>query len=102
MEQEYNFMKPVGKTYLIEAIKDRQSVINGIIIPDSFDTNDIFYKGIVKAHGTAWTENEIKNLVPIGKKIFMKYGDKKGLKIVIKDKIFYIHDEDHIIATIED
>ena len=97
-------MKPVGKTYLIKIKKhdEKDDIIDGIYIPDNSSINDIYYEGVVEAYGAGWTKKEIKNLVPIGKKVIFEYKKKSGTKVVFGETIYLIHEADDILAIKED
>ena len=99
-------MKPIGKTYLIKCEhKSEIKMENGIYVPINFDVDeieDIFYKGKVIAHGTGFSDEEIKELVPIGKTVVFEYKEKRGTKMTIGKTTYYIKDEDQILGIIED
>ena len=99
-------MKPIGKTYLIKCEhKSEIKMENGIYVSSNFDVDeieDIFYKGEVIAHGTGFSDEEIKELVPIGKTVVFEYKEKRGTKMTIGKTTYYIKDEDQILGIIED
>lgn len=99
-------MKPIGKTYLIKCEK-RSSIelINGLYIPTNFDIDgisDVFYEGVVIEHGTGYTEDEIKKLVPIGTKVIFEWAEKRGTKLIFGKNVYYIKYEDQVLGIIED
>ena len=96
-------MIPIGRTYLIEC-DPPESITNegGIFVVNEVDKmKDGFWKGKVKAYGTLFTEEEKKNLVPIGSEVIMDVKKKADIKIVIKNKVFYVRKEDEILGVIE-
>ena len=97
-------MKPVGKTYLIKIKKHdhKDDNIDGILIPDNSSIHDLYYEGIIKEYGCGWSEEEKKNLIPIGKTVIFEYKIKCGTKIVLGEDIYYIHEEKNILAIKED
>ena len=92
-------MKPIGKTYLIEVQKknDIEQLDSGIYVP-----SDIYYEGKVIGYGTSWTDEEIKDLVPIGKTVIFDYKNKKGTKIQLVNRIMYIHEKEQVLAIKEE
>lgn len=95
-------MQPIGKTYLIKAIKKKDtSLVNGIYIPDDSSIHDIYYEGTILSYGTGWSKDELQKLIPIGTTIFFNYTSKSGTKLIIGDEILYIHDKDQILCVKE-
>jgi co-chaperonin GroES (HSP10) len=96
-------MKPIGKTYLIKAdVKKDIELVNGIFIPNDFDAiEDIYYQGYIVAYGTGYTEEEIKNLVPIDTKVLFNYRGKRGMKLVFGSSTYYVKDEADILGVVE-
>lgn len=98
-------MKPIGKTYLIKC--EHQSEIkmeNGIFVPVNFDVNeidDIFYQGEVVAYGTDFTDDEIKDLISIGKTVIFDYKGKNGIKMTFGKTTYYVKDKDQILGVVE-
>ena len=94
------------KTYLIKCEhKSEIKMENGIYVPINFDVDeieDIFYKGEVIAHGTGFSDEEIKELVQIGKTVVFEYKEKRRTKMTIGKTTYYIKDEDQILGVIED
>lgn len=97
-------MKPIGKTYLIEVNKNDgiEQLDCGLYIPNNSSVHDIFYEGKIIGYGTSWTEEELKDLIPIGTNIIMDYTSKKGTKLQLNEKILLIHESEQIIAIKED
>ena len=97
-------MKPIGKTYLIEVQKknDIEQLDSGIYVPNDNSFSDIYYEGKVIGYGTSWTDEEIKDLVPIGKTVIFDYKNKKGTKIQLVNRIMYIHEKEQVIAIKEE
>lgn len=99
-------MKPIGRTYLIKCEhKSEIKMENGIFIPTNFDVDeieDIFYQGEVIAYGTEFLDEEIKQLVPIGKNVIFEYKEKRGTKMTFGKITYYIKHEDQILGIIED
>lgn len=97
-------MKPVGKTYLIEVVKHNEieKLDCGLYIPNDTSVHDIFYEGTIVEYGCGWTDDELKDLIPIGTKIIMDYSSKKGTKLQLTERILIIHESDQIIAIKED
>jgi hypothetical protein len=97
-------MKPIGKTYLIKC--DFDSGIrkqDGIYVIDNVNVNDdVFWKGYITAYGNGFTDEETKDLLPIGTKVVMEYGKKAKMKIVIGKSVFYVRDVDEVIGVVED
>lgn len=97
-------MKPVGKTYLIQVIvkNDIEQLDCGLYIPNDTSVHDIFYEGKIIGYGSGWTEDELNDLIPIGKTIFMDYGSKKGIKLQLNDRVLLIHEPEQIIGVKEE
>lgn len=96
-------MIPIGRTYLIEC-DPPENITNegGIFVVNNIDKlKDGFWKGKVIAYGTLFTEEEKKDLVPIGSEVIMDVKKKADIKIVIKGKVFYVRKEDEILGVIE-
>jgi co-chaperonin GroES (HSP10) len=96
-------MKPIGKTYLIKAdIKKGPELVNGLYIPPDNDyINDVYYQGFVIAHGTGFSEDEEKTLVPCGTKVIFEYMEKRGTKLVFGNNVYYIKYEDQVLGIVE-
>ena len=97
-------MKPIGKTYLIEVERKTgvEQLENGLYIPTESSIKDIYYEGKIIAYGTSWTDEEIKDLVPIGTTVIFDYKNKKGTKIQLVNRIMYIHEKEQVIAIKEE
>lgn len=100
-------MIPFKKTYLIKLDKlEHFENDSGIIVINENKENLLSWKGTVVEYGAAWTEEEKKDLVPIGTRIAMTYGkdtgDKGGVKLVIRDDVYMIRDANEIIGVLED
>lgn len=97
-------MECVGKKYLVEGQLPKEEIKNGIILP-VYGTNRDFgsYIGTILGWGTAWTEEEKKDLVPVGSKIIMDYSQKnQRTKLIMNEKNYYIIDPENILAVIEE
>ena len=97
-------MECIGKKYLVEGELPKEEIKNGIILP-VYGTNRDFgsYIGTVVGWGTAWTEQEKKDLVPVGSKIILNYTEKTNkVKLIMGEKNYYIIDQDDILAIIEE
>lgn len=96
-------MRPLGKTYLIKAeVQKGPELVNGLFIPADNDyINDIHYQGIVMAHGLGYSDEEIKNLVPVGKSVVFEYMEKRGTKLVFGNNVYYIKYDDQILGVVE-
>ena len=95
-------MKPIGKTFLIKAKRNKESydIINGIYVPNLSDEYDLYYEGILDNFGTGWTDDEIKKFdFKIGDNVFIDYNKKKNkIKLILYDDVYYIVSECDLIA----
>ena len=100
-------MIPFKKTYLIK-LEELEHYENdgGVYIINPSLAEQESWKGTVEAYGAGWTEEEKKDLVPIGAKIVMSYGkntsDRGGIKLTIHKKNYVIRDGKEILGVIED
>ena len=100
-------MIPFKKTYLVKLDKlEHFEDDGGVIVINESVENMISWKGTIAEHGAAWTEEERKDLLPIGTRIVMTYGknsvDRGGIKLDINDEVYMIRDADEIIGVLED
>ena len=97
-------MKSIGKTYLIEVEKPKEEIINGIIIPQTAtNRNSIFYIGKIIEYGIGFSEEEKKDLIPIGTTVIMDYTkNAKHIKVILADKLYYIYKPENILGIIKD
>lgn len=97
-------MKSIGKTYLIEVEKSKEEIINGIIIPQTAtNRNSIFYIGKIIEYGIGFSEEEKKELIPIGTTVIMDYTkNAKHIKVILADKLYYIYKPENILGIIKD
>ena len=97
-------MKSIGKTYLIEVEKPKEEIINGIIIPQTAtNRNSIFYIGKIIEYGIGFSEEEKKELIPIGTTVIMDYTkNAKHIKVILADKLYYIYKPENILGIIKD
>ncbi len=97
-------MKPTGKTYLIKCqVEDAVTKQGDIFVLNNTNIyDDGFWKGEIIGYGTCFTEDEIKDLLPIGTKVVMEYNKKAKMKVIIKKNIYYVRDVDEIIGVLED
>lgn len=97
-------MKSIGKTYLIEVEKPKEEIINGIIIPQTTtNRNSIFYIGKIIEYGIGFSEEEKKELIPIGTTVIMDYTkNAKHIKVILADKLYYIYKPENILGIIKD
>lgn len=95
-------MKPIGKTFLIRAKRNKESydMIDGIYVPNSSDEYDLYYEGILDEFGTGWNDNEIKKFdFKIGDTVFIDYNKKKEkTKLILYNDVYYIIHECDLIA----
>jgi co-chaperonin GroES (HSP10) len=100
--------QPFGKTYLVKCEKPDYVTNEGgiFVVNESQGVHDVFWKGIIIEYGLGWTEEEKRDLVPIGSTIIMSYGknsgDQGGTKLVIENEHYYIRDANEILGIIED
>lgn len=98
-------MECIGKRYLIQAQLPKEEVTEeGFIIP-VYGTNRDFgsYIGTLIGWGTGFTQEEKKDLIPIGTKVIMDYSkDVSKVRVIMNEKSYYIYDPENILATIED
>ena len=98
-------MTSVGKTYLLTIEKPKEEKVGDIILAQ-LDTqyNTISYIGTIENYGTGFTEEEKKNLIPIGTKVIIDYNNTLSdkVKVFMNDKTYYIYQPQDIIATIEE
>lgn len=98
-------MECIGKRYLIQAQLPKEEVTKeGFIIP-VFGTNRDFgsYIGTLIGWGTGFTQEEKKDLIPIGTKVIMDYSkDVSKIRVIMNEKSYYIYNPEDILATIED
>lgn len=97
-------MRPIGKTYLIKcpdedpiSLEDRIYVINNVD-----KQKDGHWKGVVAAYGNGFTDEEKKNLLPIGTPVVMNYTVKAEMKLIIKNIVYYVRKEEDIVGVIEE
>lgn len=97
-------MECIGKKYLIQGQLPKEEIKKGIYIP-VFGTNRDFgsYIGTIISYGTGFTEQEKKDLIPIGTKVLLDYSKKlQRIKLIMSEKNYYIYDPDDILAIIEE
>ena len=98
-------MDCVGKRYLVQGQLPKEEVTKeGFIIP-VYGTNRDFgsYIGTIIGWGTAWTQEEKKDLIPVGSKIILNYTEKTNkVKLIMGEKNYYICDPDDLLAVIEE
>lgn len=99
-------MKSVGKTYLIKIEPQKTDYVGGIYLPQLASANQtIFYIGRIHDYGLGFSEDEIKELLPIGTKVILnwKTNDPIGkIRLNFGEDIFYIYKPEHILATISE
>lgn len=97
-------MKPTGRTYLIKCDYDDGIKKQGdIYVINNINKNDdVFWKGYIVAYGTSFTEEETKDLLPIGTKVVMDYKKNAKMKVIIGGSVCYVRDVDEIIGVVED
>ena len=100
-------MIPLKKTYLVKLDKlDAYDNEGGIYIPNPTVEHQDGWKGTIVEHGAGWTEEERKDLIPVGTRVVMSYGkdtsDGGGRKLVIKQQVYLVRTEDNILGVIED
>ena len=97
-------MKPIGKTCLVECELPNNVEKEGLIyvVNDNDKLATGFWKGIIKEYGTLVTEDDLKDLPPIGTKVVMDITKKAAIKLVLCGKILYVRNVDEIIGVIED
>lgn len=97
-------MECVGKKYLIQGQLPKEEVKKGIILP-VFGTNRDFgsYIGTIVGWGTGFTQEEKKDLIPIGTKVIMDYSkNAEKIRLIMSEKNYYIYNPDDILAIIEE
>lgn len=97
-------MECIGKKYLIQGQLPKEEVKGGVILP-VFGTNRDFgsYIGTIIGWGTAWTEEQKKDLIPIGSKVIMNYSKSvQKIRLIMGEKNYYIYNPDDILAIIEE
>ena len=97
-------MECVGKKYLIQGQMPKEEIKNGIVLP-VFGTNRDFdsFIGTLIGWGTGFTEQEKKDLIPVGTKVIMDYSKNiQKIKLIMSEKTYYIYNPDDILATIEE
>lgn len=98
-------MKTLGKTYLIEAELPKDEITEcGIILPVTGSSRDYeAYMGKLIDYGTGFTQEQKKDLIPIGSKVIMDYGKKaKRTKLLMNQKTYYIYNPEDILAIINE
>lgn len=97
-------MECVGKKYLVQGQLPKEEVVKGIILP-VYGTNRDFgsYIGTIIGWGTGWTQEEKKDLFPVGKKVVLNYKEKTNkIKLLMGEKNYYICEPDDFLAIIEE
>lgn len=97
-------MECVGKKYLIQGELPKEEVVNGIIVP-VYGTNRDYgsFIGTIVGYGTGFTEQEKKDLIPLGSKVIMDYSKNvEKIKLIMSEKNYYIYNPDDILAIIEE
>lgn len=97
-------MECVGKKYLIQGQLPKEEVKNGIILP-VYGTNRDYgsFIGTLVGYGTGFTEQEKKDLIPIGSKVIMDYSKNvEKIRLIMSEKNYYIYNPDDILAIIEE
>ena len=101
-------MEPLKKTYLVrvEQVDAYEDVGGVIVVNDVNKMKDASWKGVIEAYGTGWSEEEKKDLLPIGTKVVMTYGkksgDKGGVKLVFHGTVYYVRGFEEILGVIEE
>jgi co-chaperonin GroES (HSP10) len=96
-------MKSVGKTYLIQVEMPTEEIVEGGIILPQTTSNDqlIHYIGTVIDYGLGFTEEEKKDLVPIGTRVIVDWKTKDAIgkiKLKLGQNTYYIYDPKYVIA----
>ena len=59
--------------------------------------------GKIVNYGSGFSEEEKKDLIPIGTKVLMDYNKNvKRTKLIIENKIYYIYNPENILGIIEE
>jgi hypothetical protein len=102
-------MRSVGKTYLIKIEPQHDEYIGNILLPETAAArNTIFYIGRIHNYGIGFTDEEIKDLIPIGTKVIMNWkkpenSDSLGkIRLIFGEEMFYIYEPEQILAIIEE
>lgn len=99
-------MKSIGKTYLIKIEPQKEESVGGIILPETAATTDIiYYIGRIYDYGIGFTEDEKKDLIPIGTKVIMDWHKEvaeKKIRLIFGEEQFYVYDPQHILAIIDE
>lgn len=96
-------MKPIGKTYLIDAELPKDEIKEGgIIIPITENKRNYEpFIGYIKQYGIGFTEKQKKELIPIGTKVILNYNKGvKKTKLFMDEKIYFIYNPEDILAII--
>lgn len=97
-------MECVGKKYLIQGELPKEEIKKGIILP-VYGTNRDYgsFIGTIVGWGTGFTENEKKDLIPVGTKVIMDYSKNvEKIRLIMSEKNYYIYNPDDILAIIEE
>lgn len=96
-------MKPVGKTYLLEAYPPKDQIVDGVYIPTFGDpTKMTYFIGKVIEYGTGFTDEQKQQLVPVGTTVIMDYTKNvHKTKLIMDGKVFYIYPVEGVLAIIE-
>lgn len=96
-------MECIGKRYLVQGQLPKEEVTkSGVIIP-VYGTNRDFgsYICTIIGWGTAWTDEEKKDLIPVGTKVILNYMEKTNkIKLIMGEKNYYICQPDDFLGIL--
>lgn len=99
-------MKSIGKTYLIEVEKPRDEFVDGIFLPQTSSINDlVLYIGTIVEYGTGFSEEEKKELLPIGTRVLMDYRKevaKDKIRLIFGETTYYVFTPENLLGVIEE
>lgn len=99
-------MKSIGKTYLIKIEDEAEEKVGDIFIPQTAMKTDVIpYIGRIHDYGLGFTEEEKKDLIPIGTKVIMDYRRDHAegkIRLIFGDEHFYVQLPKNILAIIEE
>jgi co-chaperonin GroES (HSP10) len=98
-------MKSLGKTYLVKIEDTQTEMEGGIYIPQTASRmNTIPYIGRIHDYGLGFSEEEKKDLIPIGTKVIMNYlkNAEGKIRLIFGKDQFYVQPVENILAIIEE
>lgn len=99
-------MKSIGKTYLIKIEDTVEEMAGNILLPETARKTDVIpYIGRIHDYGLGFTEEEKKDLIPIGTKVIMDYRRDHAegkIRLIFGEEQFYVQLPENILAIIEE